>query len=184
MKLYRFSPIQNKEELLEAITFVHLACNYLCRQSFGEYLPNAGNIGIFCHYDDEYEQLTTLRKEMTEESDNVNQKYFRLHEPIIIPERVFSDRIFFPKGPRENRTHHLSLVLKDSSGWHDPIRFRDYLIANPKVREEYQNLKLELAKRYPDDRASYTKAKEVMIQDIMETMPCLTRTTYDSTRRP
>lgn len=85
MKLYRFSPIQNKEELIEAITFTHLACNYLCKQSFGEYLPNAGNIGIFCHYDDEYDQLTALRKEMTEESDNVNQKYFRLHEPIVIP---------------------------------------------------------------------------------------------------
>ena len=85
MKLYRFSSIQNKEELLEAIKYVHLACNKLCKQSFGEYLPNAGNIGIFCHYDDEYDRLTALRKEMTEASDNVNQKYFRLHEPIIIP---------------------------------------------------------------------------------------------------
>ena len=85
IKLYRFSPIQNKEELLEAIKFVHLACNYLCKQSFGEYLPNAGNIGIFCHYDDEYDQLIRLRKEMTEASDNVNQKYFRLNEPIVIP---------------------------------------------------------------------------------------------------
>jgi hypothetical protein len=85
MKLYRFSPIKNREELLEAIKFVHLACNYLCKQSLGEHLPDAGNIGIFCHYDDEYERLTALRKEMTEESDNVNQKYFRLHEPIVIP---------------------------------------------------------------------------------------------------
>lgn len=87
MKLYRFSPIQNKDELLEAVTYVHFACNKLCKQSFGEYLPNAGNLGIFCHYDDEYDQLIALRKEMTEESDNVNQKYFRLHEPITIPAR-------------------------------------------------------------------------------------------------
>ena len=85
MKLYRFSPIQNKEELLKAIRYVHLACNKLCKQSFGEYLPNAGNLGIFCHYDDEYDRLIALRKEMTEESDNLNQKYFRLHEPITIP---------------------------------------------------------------------------------------------------
>lgn len=86
----------------------------------------------------------------------------------FMPERVFSDRVFFPKGPRENRTHHLSLVLKDSPGWHDPIRFRDYLIANPIVREEYQKLKLELADKYPNDRASYTKAKEATIQGIMD----------------
>lgn len=86
----------------------------------------------------------------------------------FMPERVFSDRIFFPKGPRENRTHHLSLVLKDSPGWHGPIQFRDYLMANSKAREEYQELKLELANKYPSERASYTKAKETMIQGIMD----------------
>lgn len=85
IKLYRFSPIQNKDELLKAIKYVHFACNKLCKQSFDEYLPNAGNLGIFCHYEDEYDRLISLRKEMTEESDNINQKYFRLHEPIIIP---------------------------------------------------------------------------------------------------
>jgi hypothetical protein len=51
----------------------------------GKYLPNAGNIGIFCHYDDEYEELIKIRKELTESSDNVNQKYYKLHEPIVIP---------------------------------------------------------------------------------------------------
>lgn len=85
MKLYRFSPIKSKEELLEAIKHTHLECYKLCKQSFGYHLPNAGNIGIFCHYDEEYEYLTDLRKEMTEASDNFNQKYFRLHEPITIP---------------------------------------------------------------------------------------------------
>jgi hypothetical protein len=85
MKLYRFSPITDKKQLLEAIQYVHVACHRLCRQSFSEYLPVAGNVGIFCHYDSEYEQLTTLRQELTEPSDNVNQKYFRLHEPIVVP---------------------------------------------------------------------------------------------------
>ena len=41
-------------------------------------------MGVFCHYDDEYEFLTKLRKELTEASGNVNQKYFRLHKPIVI----------------------------------------------------------------------------------------------------
>lgn len=85
MKLYRFSPIKSKEELLEAIKHIHLECYKLCKQCFGEYLPNAGNIGVFCHYDDEYEFLTNLRKELTESSDNVDQKYFKLYEPIVIP---------------------------------------------------------------------------------------------------
>lgn len=84
MKLYRISPIENKDQLLEAIKHIHFACYKLCKQSFGEYLPNAGNIGVFCHYDNEYKQLVTIRKELTEPSDDPNQKYFKLHEPIII----------------------------------------------------------------------------------------------------
>jgi hypothetical protein len=85
MKLYRFSPIQNHEQLMEAIMYTHLACNKLCKQSFDTYLPNAGNIGIFCHYDDEYERLIKMRNELTDVNDNWNQKYYRLHEPITIP---------------------------------------------------------------------------------------------------
>jgi hypothetical protein len=88
MKLYRFSPISSQEQLLAAIEYVHFACYELCKQSFDEYLPNASNIGIFCHYDDEYEQLVAIRKELTEPSDDPNQKYFKLHKPITIPAKV------------------------------------------------------------------------------------------------
>ncbi len=85
MKLYRFSPIKNHDKLLEAIKHTHFACFELCKKAFGKYLPVAGNVGVFCHYDDEYDFLTRLRKELTEESDNVNQKYFRLHKSVTIP---------------------------------------------------------------------------------------------------
>jgi len=85
MKFYRFSPVKDHATLLEAISHIHSECFKLCKASFGQYLPVAGNVGFFCHYDDEYEILTELRKELTEASDNENQKYFRLHEPIVIP---------------------------------------------------------------------------------------------------
>jgi len=85
MQLYRFSPIKSEERLLEAIKYIHFACHKLCKHSFGAYLSNAGNVGVFCHYEDEYEYLISLRKELTEASENLNQKYFKLHEPIIIP---------------------------------------------------------------------------------------------------
>src|ERR1044072_4531051 len=84
MKLYRFSPIENKEQLVEAIKYIHTACYKLCKQSFGQYLPNAVNIGVFCHYDSEYERLVAIGKELTEPSDDPNQKYFKLHESITI----------------------------------------------------------------------------------------------------
>ncbi len=84
MKLYRFSPISDKEQLLEAIQYTHLACNKLCKQSFGKYLPNAGNVGIFCHYDMEYRKLIEIRNRIVKPSDDPSQKYFELLEPIII----------------------------------------------------------------------------------------------------
>ncbi|CAN5708105.1 hypothetical protein BH23PAT2_BH23PAT2_10320 [soil metagenome] len=87
MKLYRFSPIDNKEQLIEAMKYIHFACHQLRKQSFGKYLPNAGNIGIFCHYDDEYERLKAIRNKITEPSNNSDQKYFKLYEPIVISVR-------------------------------------------------------------------------------------------------
>ena len=85
MKLYRFSPIKNEGELQQAIEHIHLESYRLCKVSFGRYLPNSGNIGIFCHYQDEYEYLTGVRESLTESSENLNQKYYRLHNPIVIP---------------------------------------------------------------------------------------------------
>jgi hypothetical protein len=85
MKLYRFSPITDKEQLLQAIEHVHVECYKLCKQSFGEYLPNAGNMGIFCHYDDEFEYLRSVRDDMTHSSNNPDLKYYELLEPIVIP---------------------------------------------------------------------------------------------------
>jgi len=84
MKLYRFSPIKNQKELFEAIKHIHFECHKLCKESFGKYLSNAGNIGVFCHYEKEYKNLIKLQKKLTDQSDNINQKYFKLHEPIII----------------------------------------------------------------------------------------------------
>lgn len=83
MKLYRFSLIKTQEELFEAIKHTHFMCFELCHKAFGQYLPVAGNIGIFCHYPEEYEYLTKVRKELTT-SENWNQKYYKLLNPIVI----------------------------------------------------------------------------------------------------
>lgn len=85
MKLYRFSPIKHQAQLEKAIRYTHEACNKLCHMALDAYLPAAGNIGIFCHYDDEYEKLTALRQRMTDSTVHFNDKYFKLREPIIIP---------------------------------------------------------------------------------------------------
>ncbi len=84
MEPYRFSPVKSTERLLEAITYTHFACFGLCKKVYGEYLPAAGNIGIFSHYDDEFARLKGFREQLTDASEHWNGKYFRLHEPITI----------------------------------------------------------------------------------------------------
>ncbi|MFZ5438122.1 MAG: hypothetical protein ACOZAK_03665 [Patescibacteria group bacterium] len=84
MKSFRFSPIKTQAELLRAIKHVHFKSFELCKQKLGYILPVAGNIGIFCHDDDEFNFLTKMREELTDSSDNWNKKYFRLYQPIVI----------------------------------------------------------------------------------------------------
>lgn len=59
----------------------------MCKQNLGKFLPVAGNMGFFCHFDDEFEYLTNIRKKLTSVNDNWNQKYFKLHKPIIFPSK-------------------------------------------------------------------------------------------------
>jgi len=84
MKLYKFSPITNREQLIEAIKYTHFATFELCKKALGKYLPVAGDIAIFCHYNKEFELLAQLGKELTDPSISFNGKYFRLYEPIVI----------------------------------------------------------------------------------------------------
>jgi len=70
---------------LEIIKQIHIDCFRLCKESMGWYLPIAGNIGVFCQSQDDYEKLSRLSERITEPSSDPNQKYFRLKEPITIP---------------------------------------------------------------------------------------------------
>lgn len=86
-----------------------------------------------------------------------------------MPERMFADRKFFPKGPHENRTHHLNFVLLDDPvQWTQPLAFRDYLRTHPRERDEYAQLKHNLAAAHGDDRAEYTARKHAFIQAILQ----------------
>jgi GrpB-like predicted nucleotidyltransferase (UPF0157 family) len=67
----------------------------------------------------------------------------------------------------ELRTHHLHLVPFRSRLWHERLRFRDQLRANPEARTAYAALKHELAERYRDDREAYTEHKTGFIETIL-----------------
>lgn len=118
MSTYTFSPIKSEAELMDAIKFIHFACYGLCKQSFREYLPNSGNMGVFCHYDEEFLLLKKIREQLTEGSDNPNQKYFKLHKPIVIeakddiPETTYTHLYIRKPDPYRHHVGDLDFYLE------------------------------------------------------------------------
>lgn len=81
-------------------------------------------------------------------------------------EQGIAGREFFRRG--EPRAYHLHLTSVGSSFWRDHLAFRDYLRANPGVRDEYGKLKLDLALRFPNDRESYIDHKGPFVRHVLD----------------
>ncbi len=65
------------------------------------------------------------------------------------------------------RTHHIHMVESDFAQW-DRLLFRDYLIEHPEAAQEYEVLKRDLARDYPNDRIAYTEAKTEFIERVTQ----------------
>lgn len=76
---------------------------------------------------------------------------------------------FFGKGAP--RTHHLHLVEWRGPGWQEKVLFRDRLLADYTAARRYEARKMALAVRFPNDRASYTKAKARFIAGVLASGP-------------
>ena len=56
----------------------------------------------------------------------------------------------------------------NSKRYQDTIIFRDYIRNHIKALKEYENLKKDLAKKYENDRKTYTSSKNEFIKNIIE----------------
>jgi GrpB-like predicted nucleotidyltransferase (UPF0157 family) len=74
---------------------------------------------------------------------------------------------FIKRNPAGIRTHHIHMVEKDFEQW-DRLLFRDYLIEHPDVAREYESLKVDLARIYPNDRVAYTNGKTEFVIRITQ----------------
>lgn len=90
------------------------------------------------------------------------------HGYTLRPNDGVEDRLFYAKGPEDDRTHYLSVTDRGSDTHVDQLAFRDYLREHPETAREYSQLKRELAARFPDDRASYTERKSSFVEQIVE----------------
>ena len=74
---------------------------------------------------------------------------------------------WFCKPSPAARTHHLHLVPWRSQLWQGRLAFRDALRMSSTLAQQYENLKLELAARYPLNREAYTEAKTPFIASAL-----------------
>ena len=62
----------------------------------------------------------------------------------------------------------LHMTKFNNKTWNSYISFRNQLRANKKLANEYKNLKLKLAKKFPDDRESYHAGKVKFIEEVVK----------------
>ena len=77
-------------------------------------------------------------------------------------------RKLFVKGPERKRTHYLHVIKKISKEYNKLIFFRDYLKSHKKARDEYNELKKQLAEKFSHNRPLYTKAKSDFINKVIK----------------
>lgn len=76
-------------------------------------------------------------------------------------------RLWFLRPSPVARTHHLYLIAQ-----HDPharalLAFRDALRADPRLRDEYAQLKRQLATKHRSNRNAYTNAKDDFVRRVL-----------------
>ena len=67
-------------------------------------------------------------------------------------------------------THHLYVCPMDSEELERHILFRDYLIINEEAKNQYQNLKYEIANEVKQDKKKYAQLKEVKARDFINSI--------------
>lgn len=63
-----------------------------------------------------------------------------------------------------NRIAHIHIIPKNSIHWLRHIAFKEYLIQNPEIKNQYQNLKQELSLNNWKDGTEYNSAKNDFIK--------------------
>ncbi len=83
------------------------------------------------------------------------------------PNHDLEDRLFFRRRAGGLRTHHLSLSEPSSPHHVATLAFRDALRADAKLARSYAELKMRLARRFPNDRESYILGKTEFVLEVL-----------------
>ncbi len=86
--------------------------------------------------------------------------------------REVTDHIMFVKGYTpdgiKKKSYHIHMWPSGHKELCEKLYFRDYLISNPIIAKEYEELKIKLALMYKYDREAYTEGKSEFILRVTE----------------
>jgi GrpB-like predicted nucleotidyltransferase (UPF0157 family) len=83
-------------------------------------------------------------------------------------ERAIPERRYFTKTDGQPGSFQVHAVALDGAFWKRHLAFRDALRRDAALAEKYWRLKLQLAARFPDDRAAYADAKGAFIRAALD----------------
>jgi GrpB-like predicted nucleotidyltransferase (UPF0157 family) len=104
-------------------------------------------------------EVKNLLKVDSKNNEMIKQNY----EPH--GEYGIKNRRFFSK-EGNNRAYHVHIFQEKDNNIIRHLAFRDYLKHNNFRSKEYKELKINLAKKYPNDIDSYCKGKNSLIKEI------------------
>jgi GrpB-like predicted nucleotidyltransferase (UPF0157 family) len=97
--------------------------------------------------------------------DDFNPAFIE-HNYIPMGEYTLPGRRFFVHGDMDVRTANIHIYQFDNRpSIERHLNFRDYMIAHPDLAREYSELKIELAKRFPEDLEGYMDGKDGFIKE-------------------
>ncbi|WP_404430910.1 GrpB family protein [Sutcliffiella horikoshii] len=101
-----------------------------------------------------------------EKVDRYNESFRKVgYEPK--GENGITGRRYFPKG-KENRTHHVHIYQVGNEHIRTHLDFKMYLIAHPEDAKAYGELKLVLARQFPEDHHMYQEGKQEFVNELVE----------------
>ncbi|MED4404035.1 GrpB family protein [Metabacillus fastidiosus] len=76
-------------------------------------------------------------------------------------------RRYFSKG-KSDRTHHVHIFQIGNEHIKTHLAFKEYLIENPAEAKRYGELKINLAKQFPNEHHEYQTGKQQLVNELAE----------------
>lgn len=94
--------------------------------------------------------------------------YYLLNKRYTITENREKEEILLVKENEKETFCLIHVLFVNSERYTNMIKFRDILINNLDILKKYENLKIDLSKKYKDDRKNYTKSKNEFINEVLK----------------